>query len=39
MGYQGGLRVLVTLLDKIMDTMDLDTNEAGVSDYSFDLTR
>lgn len=39
MGYQGGLRVLVTLLDKIMDVMDLDTNEAGVSDYSFDLTR
>jgi nitrogenase molybdenum-iron protein beta chain len=38
-GYQGALRVLVTLLDKIMDTMDLDTNEAGVSDYSFDLTR
>ena len=39
MGYQGALRVLVTLLDKIMDTMDIDTNEPGVSDYSFDLTR
>jgi nitrogenase molybdenum-iron protein beta chain len=39
MGYQGGLRVLVTLLDKIFDTLDLDTNEPGVTDYSFDLTR
>ena len=38
-GYQGALRVLVTLLDKIMDTMDLDTNEPGVTDFSFDLTR
>jgi len=39
MGYQGALRVLVTLLDKIMDVMDVDTNEPGISDYSFDLTR
>lgn len=39
MGYQGALRVLVQLLDKIMDVMDVDTNEPGVSDYSFDLTR
>jgi nitrogenase molybdenum-iron protein beta chain len=38
-GYQGGLRVLVTLLDKIFDTMDLNTNVAGETDYSFDLTR
>ena len=39
MGYQGALRVLVTMLDKIMDVMDDDTNDPGVSDYSFDLTR
>ena len=38
-GYQGGLRVLVTLLDKIFDKLDLDTIEPGVTDYSFDLTR
>lgn len=38
-GYQGALRVLVQLLDKIFDTMDLDTDEPGVTDYSFDLTR
>jgi nitrogenase molybdenum-iron protein beta chain len=38
-GYQGGLRVIVTLLDKIFDTLDLSTNEIGVTDYSYDLTR
>jgi nitrogenase molybdenum-iron protein beta chain len=38
-GYQGGLRVLVTLLDKIFDKLDADTMETGVTDYSFDLTR
>ncbi len=38
-GYQGGLQVLVRILDKILDTVDDDTNEAGVTDISFDLTR
>jgi nitrogenase molybdenum-iron protein beta chain len=38
-GYQGGLRLLVTLLDKIFDKLDADTMETGVTDYSFDLTR
>lgn len=35
-GYQGGLRVLVTILDKILDKLDADTMEAGIS---FDLVR
>lgn len=35
-GYQGGLRVLVTVLDKILDKLDADTMEAGIS---FDLVR
>jgi nitrogenase molybdenum-iron protein beta chain len=38
-GYQGGLRVLVTLLDKIFDKLDDDTSVPGVTDYSYDLTR
>lgn len=38
-GYQGGLRVLVTILDKILDKLDDDTIDPGVTDYSFDLTR
>jgi nitrogenase molybdenum-iron protein beta chain len=38
-GYQGGLQVLVRILDKILDHLDDDTNEAGVTDISFDLTR
>ncbi|MBZ8135261.1 nitrogenase molybdenum-iron protein subunit beta [Afifella sp. IM 167] len=37
-GYQGGLRVLVTLLDTIFDKLDDATGEAG-ADISFDLTR
>ena len=39
MGYQGGLRVLTTILDKIFDKYDADTSDPGVTDYSFDLTR
>jgi nitrogenase molybdenum-iron protein beta chain len=38
-GYQGGLRVIVTLLDKIFDVLDNKTNQAGVTDISYDLTR
>jgi nitrogenase molybdenum-iron protein beta chain len=37
--YAGSLRVLVTLLDKIFDKLDNETIEAGVTDYSYDLTR
>jgi nitrogenase molybdenum-iron protein beta chain len=38
-GYQGGLRVLVTLLDKVFDVLDQETIDPGVTDYSYDLTR
>lgn len=38
-GYQGALRVLVTILDKIFDELDKKTIEPGVTDYSYDLTR
>jgi nitrogenase molybdenum-iron protein beta chain len=38
-GYQGGLRVLTTLLDKVFDTLDRETIQAGVTDFSYDLTR
>ncbi len=38
-GYQGALRVLVTVLDKIFDVLDKDTIVPGVTDYSYDLTR
>ncbi|UWU25836.1 nitrogenase molybdenum-iron protein subunit beta (plasmid) [Rhizobium sp. CB3060] len=39
MGYQGGLRVLTTILDTIFDKLDRETNQTGVTDYSYDLTR
>ncbi len=38
-GYQGSLNVLVKILDKIFDEMDKSTNEAGKTDYSYDLIR
>jgi nitrogenase molybdenum-iron protein beta chain len=38
-GYQGGLNVLVTLLDKIFDTIDQNTQDIGKTDYSFDIIR
>jgi nitrogenase molybdenum-iron protein beta chain len=38
-GYQGGLNVLVKILDRIFDHMDQTTNEVGKTDYSFDIIR
>lgn len=38
-GYQGGLRVLVTLLDKIFERIDEDTIIPAITDYSYDITR
>jgi len=38
-GYQGGLNVLVTILDKIFDVIDSNTNVAAKTDYSFDIIR
>jgi nitrogenase molybdenum-iron protein beta chain len=38
-GYQGGLRVLTTLLDKIFDKLDRETSVPAKTDFSFDLTR
>ncbi len=38
-GYQGTMNVLVALLDKIFDQMDLDTNGISATDYSYDIIR
>lgn len=38
-GYQGGLNVLVTILDRIFDHMDANTNIASKTDYSYDIIR
>ncbi|WP_116133762.1 nitrogenase molybdenum-iron protein subunit beta [Tropicimonas sp. IMCC34043] len=38
-GYQGGLQVLVKLLDTIFDKLDEETDVPGETDYSYDLTR
>jgi nitrogenase molybdenum-iron protein beta chain len=39
MGYQGGLRILTTLLDKVFDVLDRETIGVAKTDYSYDLTR
>jgi nitrogenase molybdenum-iron protein beta chain len=38
-GYEGSLRVMVTILDKIFDTIDASTIDTGKTDYSFDIIR
>ncbi len=38
-GYQGGLNVLVWILDKIFDEMDKNTIVPAKTDYSFDIIR
>jgi nitrogenase molybdenum-iron protein beta chain len=38
-GYQGGMNVLVTLLDRIFEEIDRNSNVASKSDYSYDIIR
>lgn len=38
-GYQGGMNVLVWILDKIFDVIDSTTNIPSKTDYSFDIIR
>ena len=38
-GYQGGLNVLVRLLDKVFDEIDKHTNIPAKTDYSYDIIR
>jgi nitrogenase molybdenum-iron protein beta chain len=38
-GYQGGMNVLVKILDKVFDEIDKNTNVPAKTDYSFDIIR
>ncbi|WP_085316523.1 nitrogenase molybdenum-iron protein subunit beta [Derxia lacustris] len=38
-GYEGGLRVLVNLLDEFFEALDTNTIVAGKTDYSYDIIR
>ena len=38
-GYQGGMNVLVTILDKIFDEIDKNTIVPAKTDFSFDIIR
>ena len=38
-GYQGGMNVLVRILDKIFDEIDRNSNTPAKNDFSFDIIR
>jgi len=38
-GYEGGLRVLVSLLDEYFEALDAETSGISTTDYSFDIIR
>ncbi len=38
-GYEGGMRVLVTLLDEFFEALDANTIETAKTDYSYDIIR
>jgi nitrogenase molybdenum-iron protein beta chain len=38
-GYEGALRVLVSILDEYFEKLDLSTGKLGVSDYGMDIVR
>ena len=38
-GYQGSLRVLVSILDTVFARLDAATIETAKTDYSFDIIR
>ncbi len=38
-GYEGGMRLLVMLLDEYFEALDANTNVPGQTDYSFDIIR
>ena len=38
-GYEGGMRVLVNLLDEFFEALDANTIVAGKTDYSYDIIR
>ncbi|MBL8304914.1 MAG: nitrogenase molybdenum-iron protein subunit beta, partial [Ideonella sp.] len=38
-GYEGGMRVLITLLDEFFESLDANTIIAGKTDYSYDIIR
>lgn len=38
-GYEGGLRVLVSILDRHFERIDASTRETSVTDFSYDIIR
>ncbi len=39
LGYEGAMYILTTLVNAVLEKLDADTSEMGVTDYNFDLVR
>jgi len=39
MGYEGAMYILKTLVNAVLERLDEETREMGVSDYNYDLIR
>ncbi|RRJ82931.1 nitrogenase molybdenum-iron protein subunit beta [Aestuariirhabdus litorea] len=39
LGYEGAMQVLTTLVNSVLEKLDAETMEIGVTDYNFDLVR
>ncbi|AHK79096.1 nitrogenase molybdenum-iron protein subunit beta [Ectothiorhodospira haloalkaliphila] len=39
LGYEGGMYILTTLVNSVLEQLDDETQEMGVTDYNYDLVR
>jgi len=39
LGYEGAMQILTTLVNAVLERLDDDTSEMGVTDYNYDLVR
>ncbi len=39
MGYEGAMNILKTLVNSVLERLDEETMEMGVTDYNYDLVR
>jgi nitrogenase molybdenum-iron protein beta chain len=38
-GYEGGMYIVTTLVNAVLERLDQETMELGKTDYNFDLVR
>jgi nitrogenase molybdenum-iron protein beta chain len=39
LGYEGGMNILTSLVNAVLERLDVETGELGKTDYSYDLVR